>query len=362
MENNTNEIYHSDHLGSSSYITDNFGRPSHYYEYLPFGELMTEHNQSKYYIDPYPTQNMDSYNNPYKFNDFGGKSERALPERTARSAEMDRETGMYYYGARYYDPRISIFVSVDPLAEEFPNYGGYVYTMNNPINLIDPTGMAPEDIIIWGWNPVINRYAKSVVIKSDIYKIDYYSKNIMAPLAPVSRAPGQPTTIYGLDVWAKLFGKPDAIRISASAEMHTGSVNVGGTMSVVAPLQGQDKGGIFFYSPSNEQGFDIGLERDSRTIQLSGTLGASLIYDSDKNYSDFNRYKFEGLEYSVDVGVGVLNVEGFKSSDDSYYGVGLSVGKSFNLTDGKRKPGGIKLSGSKLINELSIEPGKKDEK
>ena len=64
--------YHSDHLGSSSYITDNFGRPSHYYEYLPFGELMTEHNQSKYYIDPYPTQNMDSYNNPYKFNDFGG--------------------------------------------------------------------------------------------------------------------------------------------------------------------------------------------------------------------------------------------------------------------------------------------------
>src|SRR5690606_16631575 len=90
---------------------------------------MTEHNQSKYYIDPYPTQNMDSYNNPYKFN---GK-------------EMDRETGMYYYGARYYDPRISIFVSVDPLAEEFPNYGGYVYTMNNPINLIDPTGMAPED-------------------------------------------------------------------------------------------------------------------------------------------------------------------------------------------------------------------------
>src|SRR5690606_15212123 len=56
--------YHSDHLGSSSYITDNFGRPSHYYEYLPFGELMTEHNQSKYYIDPYPTQNMDSYNNP----------------------------------------------------------------------------------------------------------------------------------------------------------------------------------------------------------------------------------------------------------------------------------------------------------
>src|SRR5690606_28435476 len=117
--------YHSDHLGSSSYITDNFGRPSHYYEYLPFGELMTEHNQSKYYIDPYSTQNMDSYNNPYKFN----------------AKEMDRETGMYYYGARYYDPRISIFVSVDPLAEKYPNYTPYHYVHQNPVNLIDPTGM-----------------------------------------------------------------------------------------------------------------------------------------------------------------------------------------------------------------------------
>src|SRR5690606_27906223 len=146
MGNNTHEIYHSDHLGSSSYITDNFGRPSHYYEYLPFGELMTEHNQSKYYIDPYPTQNMDSYNNPYKFNDFGGKSERALPERTARSAEMDRETGMYYYGARYYDPRISIFISVDPLAEKYPNYTPYHYVHQNPINMIDPTGMEAEGL------------------------------------------------------------------------------------------------------------------------------------------------------------------------------------------------------------------------
>src|SRR5690606_22100067 len=124
--------YHSDHLGSSSYITDNFGRPSHYYEYLPFGELMTEHNQSKYYIDPYPTQNMSEYNNPYKFN---GK-------------EMDRETGMYYYGARYYDPRISIFISVDPLAEQ--TMEPYLYTGNNPIMFTDPTGMSKDGIIIRG--------------------------------------------------------------------------------------------------------------------------------------------------------------------------------------------------------------------
>jgi|SRR5690606_6386543 len=49
---------------------------------------------------------------------------------------------MYYYGARYYDPRISIFVSLDPLVEQ--TFEPYSYTGNNPINFTDPTGMSKE--------------------------------------------------------------------------------------------------------------------------------------------------------------------------------------------------------------------------
>ncbi|SFJ20247.1 RHS repeat-associated core domain-containing protein [Myroides guanonis] len=108
--------YHSDHLGSSSYITDILGKPVQYYEYLPFGEIMVQQS----------TNNI--FENVYKFN---GK-------------ELDEQTGYYYYGARYYDPGASIFLSVDPLAEKMPNYNPYVYTFNNPINLTDPTGMVPE--------------------------------------------------------------------------------------------------------------------------------------------------------------------------------------------------------------------------
>ena len=66
------------------------------------------------------------YTNSYKFN---GK-------------ELDEETGFYYYGARYYNPKFSIWLSVDPLAEKFPSWSPYNYTMNNPINLIDPDGRA----------------------------------------------------------------------------------------------------------------------------------------------------------------------------------------------------------------------------
>ncbi|WP_430612253.1 RHS repeat-associated core domain-containing protein [Flavobacterium sp. JP2137] len=95
-----------------------FPKPTHYYEYLPFGELMVEQNLSTY------------YNNGYKFN----------------AKELDVATGMYYYGARYYDPKTSLFLSVDPLAEKYPNWNPYAYTFNNPINFIDPTGMEGE-----GW-------------------------------------------------------------------------------------------------------------------------------------------------------------------------------------------------------------------
>ena len=108
--------YHGDHLGSTSYITDVFGTPVQYLEYLPFGEVMVEQS----------TNNL--LENVYKFN----------------AKELDAQTGYYYYGARYYDPGASIFLSVDPLAEQFPAWNPYNYTMNNPVNLTDPTGMAPE--------------------------------------------------------------------------------------------------------------------------------------------------------------------------------------------------------------------------
>ncbi|KUJ50005.1 hypothetical protein AR685_16580 [Chryseobacterium sp. JAH] len=70
------------------------------------------------------------YDNPYKFN----------------AKELDSDTGLYYYGARYYNPRLSVWYGVDPLAGKYPNLSPYVYTANNPIKYIDPDG---RRIIIW---------------------------------------------------------------------------------------------------------------------------------------------------------------------------------------------------------------------
>ena len=103
-------FYHPDHLGSSSYITDREGRITQHTEYIAFGEVLFEEHST-------------SRTMPYLFN---GK-------------ELDSETGLYYYGARYYDPRVSLWLNVDPLAEKTHDPYGYVW--NNPIRFIDPTGM-----------------------------------------------------------------------------------------------------------------------------------------------------------------------------------------------------------------------------
>ena len=104
---------HSDHLGSSSYITDTDGEVSQHVEYVPFGEVFIEELSSSAKL-----------NTPFLFN---GK-------------ELDEETGLYYYGARYYDPRTSLWLSTDPMELKYPNVSTYCYTRNNPINAIDPNG------------------------------------------------------------------------------------------------------------------------------------------------------------------------------------------------------------------------------
>jgi len=51
----------------------------------------------------------------------------------------------FYYGARYYDPKISVWLSVDPLAKDFPGWTPYHFVHNSPLNLVDPKGMAAVD-------------------------------------------------------------------------------------------------------------------------------------------------------------------------------------------------------------------------
>jgi RHS repeat-associated protein len=54
--------------------------------------------------------------------------------------ELDTETGLYYYGARYYNPATALWLGVDPLASKYPGVSPYVYCVSNPIKYVDPDG------------------------------------------------------------------------------------------------------------------------------------------------------------------------------------------------------------------------------
>lgn len=110
-------FYHPDHLGTSTFLTDANGELYQFFLNLPFGETMAEQHSLT-----------ADFETPYKFN---GK-------------ELDSETGLYYYGARYYDPRTSIWLSTDPLMEDYPNVNPYAYCLQNPVMYTDPTGMSVE--------------------------------------------------------------------------------------------------------------------------------------------------------------------------------------------------------------------------
>ena len=122
--------YHPDHLGSSSYITNLDGEVVQHIEYVPFGEVFIEERNN-------------IWNTPYLFN----------------AKEFDEETGLYYYGARYYDPRLSLWMSVDPISNYDPlnsenfldgqhnggiynyaNLNPYVYCYNRSTVYVDPNG------------------------------------------------------------------------------------------------------------------------------------------------------------------------------------------------------------------------------
>ncbi|MBA7616855.1 hypothetical protein ES703_24155 [subsurface metagenome] len=140
--------YHPDHIGSTTYVTDSDGEEYEHLEYTPYGETWIEEGTNLHIIG-------------YKFT----------------SKELDTETGLYYFGARYLDPQTSRWISPDPLLEKYllttdkeknnnlpgekdknlpgrggvfnpHNLGNYHYSHQNPLKYFDPDGKVTTVIIV----------------------------------------------------------------------------------------------------------------------------------------------------------------------------------------------------------------------
>ena len=102
-------FYHGDHISSVVLVTDKKAKVVQQFAYMPFGELLVDNS----------TVDLD-----YRFS----------------AKETDRESGLGYFGARYYDNTSAMWLGVDPLWEKYAGMNPYNYCAGNPVIYIDPDG------------------------------------------------------------------------------------------------------------------------------------------------------------------------------------------------------------------------------
>jgi RHS repeat-associated protein len=117
--------FHADHLGSTTLVTDAAGVEVAKFFYEPYGHL--DERRSK----GHEASSFRFAGHEYDF-DIEGVG----------------PGGLYYFGARYYDPKLGIFITADPIAEVSPRSEGssrFTYALGNPATNVDPTGLFAVD-------------------------------------------------------------------------------------------------------------------------------------------------------------------------------------------------------------------------
>lgn len=161
--NSTTKTYYTHGPGVDEHLALERGGQFYYYHADGLGSIAAITNAAPAVVQSYE---YDSYGMATPSMDFRN-------DYTYTGREWDKETGLYYYRARYYDPIDGIFISKDPIGFRGGDVNLYAYVQNNPINWRDPSGL-----FVFGKRPLSDGKAPWIPGGSSNPLDDYFNTEI----------------------------------------------------------------------------------------------------------------------------------------------------------------------------------------
>ena len=192
-------FYHPDHLGSTTLITNSTGGKEEETNYKPYGEPLYNDDSSRFL--------------------YTGK-------------ELD-DIGLYYDGARYYNPGFTRFIQPDSLIPDIYNpqsLNRYSYVLNNPYKYVDPTGREPIVSELIGYNSVINQ-----IRQIEQAHPDYNARQTLITFNYRSAAPTDSGKSF---IYTSDKGFIDNQHFFANAKVGAVSAELGGSAGINALISG----------------------------------------------------------------------------------------------------------------------------
>ena len=190
--------YHADALDSILYVSDGQGNVIQGYLYDSYGNLLT-----------------GAIDQPYAY--------------TGR--EWDKDIGLYYYRARYYDPEIGRFITQDPIGFAGGDLNLYGYVQQNPVNFMDSDGLWAQSVVAGG---VAGTIVGGITIITELGKgASIYNAAVTASISGVTTAVSVGLTASGVGA---LYAGPAATATNAALQqLMYGNINVTSAIVNAAP-------------------------------------------------------------------------------------------------------------------------------